>query len=732
MLKAFAGYLEQPITFGARTIQRRKLVRFLELHGHAVAAAHRTPQQRRAAARGRRRDARRPAAIAALGSKRSPEEKAFAALLDGNLFDLEKMVKSISEPLPRLLAQIELVDLKWNYKSKVVNRDYLELLAADAPAWKNLIGRRLDSNDHWQAPGNYGVKVMLDQTLPIPDYTAASLVMNRRAMGEMFPDGDDIDFSVYQHYYKFIEGQGAQFLLSEPVQPARQDILDLLASVGEANLFKKLYLRAMVQALPEDAIELIGRYETLYQGHPELHLYRSQALMGLLKTKRGAGAENLKQRASKEEATGCMLFQGEPGTHFARWYCSYSLPSQDDFPRRDFARSAGSLLMSQGAVNSKLAKTFLSDRYAAVPPGNKDGLLRFAERLSYTCSDFTIVEEYYNELIRFGLGKEADMLVQENQHRFIGHPGRTIFLAGLKKTKRDYNGARELYEQAIAASPDTWGPYERLGSLYIQQGELKKASELYWRYPPFKLKIGSREMEDIDTVALSHSSRGAAMSFWRMGAIQYAIPFLRISADLDTGSGSSMSSRRMLSQLDGDYARAAREMLELARRYNDIGDYAYYVALLHLLGYHEEAWSLYSNMHMADNLATTSIASLVGHRMAGKTEKEQRTWILGHKMKEDSSVDTQVYLLWTHLTDRVPEADLGGILDEIEVHRRKAFEKEIGDMDREYGIPVGSSVVKWTETRSWYATFAEGYRYIKLKKFADAAATWRAHPGIAG
>ena len=680
---------------------------------------------------------RRPASLAALRSKRTPAEKAFAALLDGNLPELEKQSRAISDPLLRLLSQIEFVDLKWKYQSHVVNREYYELLAGTLPAWKDLILRRLDSNDPWHVQGNFSVKKMLDELLPIPELTAESLVMNHRVMGGAYPDGDDIDFSVYEHYRKLLESRGSQFTQNESGSPVNRDILDLLAETGEANLFKKLRLRAATQGAYEDALELIGRYEPIYQGHPELYLYRGHALMRLSYAKQGAASENLKKQADKEEKTGCLLFQGQSSVRIAKRSCSFVAPFANDYPRRESVGLPGSLFLSAGVVNSRVAKTFLDDRYSKVPRGDKDQLLTFAVRLGYTSFDFTIIEDYYKKLMDLGLEKEAGTLLQENRHRFQGHPRTAGFLADLREKKRDDDGARELYKQAIASSPNTWSPYERLGTIYLKQGEFRKTDDLYRSYPPFKLGIDSPGMADINTVSLSHAANGAALSFWRRGAIDHAVPFLKISSDLDTGSVSSMESKQMLSQLDGNYLRAAAEMLDLAKRYNRLPDYAEYAALLHVLGYHQEAWSLYSSRNMADSLSATTIASFIGHRMEGKTEEEQRVWLRGQKTKESGLIDISGYLLFTHLLDRMPDENAVRVVEDAEQYWQKEEDKKnsekelrwMEEMNRKYGAPIEVSKPK-PIPRSWKSVFAEGYRYVKMKKYADAAAAWRLDPAV--
>jgi hypothetical protein len=132
---------------------------------------------------------------------------------------------------------------------------------------------------------------------------------------------------------------------------------------------------------------------------------------------------------------------------------------------------------------------------------------------------------------------------------------------------------------------------------------------------------------------------------------------------------------------------------------------------------------------MIDILPASTIASLIGHRMEGKTEEEQRKWLLERKFKKDVLSRIPDYILSTHLLDRVPDENVAAIVEEAEQRWQKEQNKWMEEMNRKYGAPIEGSKPH-PIPRSWKSTFAELYRDVKLKKFADATTAWRADPAI--
>ena len=95
---------------------------------------------------------RRPAALHALGTPQTSAERAMLAAINGNLPDLEREVAQIESPVHRLLAEIELADLRDHYgvleRAQFV-RDVVPRIG-NSPEWGLLLHRRYMEWDRWE------------------------------------------------------------------------------------------------------------------------------------------------------------------------------------------------------------------------------------------------------------------------------------------------------------------------------------------------------------------------------------------------------------------------------------------------------------------------------------------------------------------------------------------------------------------------------------------------------
>ncbi|HUL01476.1 MAG TPA: hypothetical protein VLX29_11590, partial [Nitrospirota bacterium] len=609
---------------------------------------------------------RRPAALAVLKTPSTPEEKAFVALLNGNLVELKKLVTDIKKPIPRLLAQVELNDLQWSYHDDTEAKASYKKIIRDIPNWDMLVTRRLQSIDPWSMQSNLVIKAVLDEFFPLPDFTAKGLTLTNKALGEYPFQSENIDFSVFNHYRRYLTEQGRKITSNESWSPVKYDVLDLLAAIGESNLIKNVRLRVFTQALYQEGIALLDTYERIYQGHPEMAYLRAEALMMMAGGKQGQVNVNMIKKANTLKFNACYWFQGQ--THEGSDMCSSTLSFYDnDYPQRWYWYPYSSQLTPAIGLNSIATSDYVWKNAAPTLPQKEiSDLLRYDRSLRYTHTDMRQLDKYYALLAALSLKQEADELLRKNRNRFIGNPFRTLWFAELEREQDNKEGMKKLYEEAIDATPNVWDPYEKLGSLFIEEGNFKKAAAIFQRYPLFNIPEGDARYNDLDTVDLSNYAASAAFKLWTRGAITESLPFFTLSRGYDTGSASCMRSSARLSLFKENYVQAAREELEIAKRYNMTYDYSYYMQLLHLMGYHQEAWSLFDNVDLTNDLNHLLGASFVGHRMEGRTDEEQLQWLHQRIGKKFSAPDLrQRYLLLTHLVDRAPNKNLPAIMDEI-------------------------------------------------------------------
>ncbi len=245
---------------------------------------------------------RRPAAVAALPSPKTPQEEHFAALLEGDLPSVEKTLPNIQGTVPRLIAEIEASDLRWSYDAQL-GRNGLFSGFLDLPeSWQAIVGWRLQVEDQWDVKSNLLVKKELDAAFPIEGPSAKSLAISRKAMGETLTGGEEVDTAVYQHWKRLVTATETRSLSADDsTSPVTRDLLDLLASFGEQNLIKKIKLKVKVQGLYDTAIEILNLYNPSYQSHPELTMLRASAMNGAAANKPKEVKEIL-LREAKEHA----------------------------------------------------------------------------------------------------------------------------------------------------------------------------------------------------------------------------------------------------------------------------------------------------------------------------------------------------------------------------------------------------------------------------------------------
>lgn len=662
---------------------------------------------------------RRPSAVAALGKASTSEGKSLSALLNGNLPELKKSTDEIKSPFHKLMAQIELNDLRRSYKENVTDKDISDI-SVKFPDWELILKRRLLNKDKWDIQSNIDIKIKLDEVFPIPDFTADNIATSRLTMGESPVEGDEIDFSAYNHYHEFIKDKKWKFCCEEDsANLTERDYLDLLNEIAESNLLKKARLSAITRALPDEALQVIGKFDAIYHGHPEMAAIKSRALHDLSDKNRGQARENLKKEFKENAYNAYYWAQGQNGTAYEGYVFAVTEISpfppavylyDADYPRRPYWAGMGK---GDRAVLKQSLLSKFSDQEISESFKNRE------VDLLYTHDDFSILADIYKGLLsrkkqvkpedKSVLENALDKFLEINRYRFIGHPDKVYFDAEHTEKQAYVEDKSSLYEQAIAQNPGIWESYMKLGMMYIQQGKFDKARTAFLRYPLFLDK-------ERDSVKMSNKAAVAGEELLWVGAVDDAIPLLRLSADSETGSEGEMSSLVYLSLLGGNYPEAAAHSMERAKRYDSDFGYRDYLIFLYLMGYHKEASALFHTIDIQSTAIWGSV--LIGQRIEGKTNEDIVKWLSQDTYIQKISFDrVGRHLFMTHFIDRPPVNTLPGIIKEFNWNAGK-------EKDKWEEIGLKSSKDIWTGLAEAYYAFRTGkyelaYETFKKNRFFD-------------
>ncbi len=665
---------------------------------------------------------RRPAAIAVLANPKSAEEKALSAVMDGNLQLLNKNMKDIKGGIPRLIAQIEHSDLLWRYSPDQALSESTDPIIKQWPGWEKILARRLSQRDGWNIQSNVEVKKELDRIFPIIGFTAADIIKSKMAIGELPIDDDDIDFSVYNHYRRMMENRPEVLSTNESSGIVDRDILDLMVAMGESNLVKKIELRRM-QALYDEMLKLADRYNTVYDGYPKMAYLKAFALYRIADSKQGQAQKNLREEANQLQGKVCYWSQGQTDVTSNR-SCSGNNIYDADYPRRwywEFSRDPDDL-----ADRKYRGPEGIEQRgNIAITRFDRKKIMNYELSLLYTQTDFSRFTSYYDELQSVHMDDEAVALLEKNKRRFVGNPSQTSFYAHAAEKEGNMQRARSIYEEDIALQPNSWAAYSGLSSLLIRQGDFKTASETALKYPLFSVPPDRRDQPGIDTVALSNYAVHIGRDLWWTGAAEEARPLLRLSASYDTGSGAEMWSTAMLALLDHDFGKAAQMSLTEARRYDSRDAYSEYMKLLHMMGYHDEAWSAFTQIQQLSHGGMDWSPVLLGLRMEGKTTDEQLQWLKKQPVAALTPQDAVDFSFFAYTVDRKPEINLSKKLHSIreQIEESKTGSKapappKFQPRPQIAGAPSEEFIKK--RFADPLETLSDGYALLKERQFSDA------------
>jgi hypothetical protein len=256
--------------------------------------------------------------------------------------------------------------------------------------------------------------------------------------------------------------------------------------------------------------------------------------------------------------------------------------------------------------------------------------------------------------------------------RLVGLLSLSYALAAAAQQRMPLTGSVSIGSDPTAAAlrkslqqdPQLWDNYLNLGTYILKTGgSPEESSQVMLRFPGF------HQQHPLDPVAVASWANDAGSLFYALGLPTLTRPFYRIAADLDTGSDASLCDVQRLKLLDGDFTGAAEIALERGNRFGNANAYRDLLSLLHVMGRSDEAWRTFAQIDDSFDSPQLWISALIAQRVTGKSEAEIRTWLLRPEIRAARSRAHHFATheaLWAFSTDRMPPADLGTLVEQLD------------------------------------------------------------------
>ena len=592
---------------------------------------------------------RRPGALMVLKDEKTAQATALRALIDGNLPLAVKSSSALPDSLDKLVLQISLRELAAAYNRKLSTQamDLSKSFGTARSSWQPFVEQRMADADQWNEGDPAVTKVLLDQNLPEPGLDLQALAKGTAVARAANLDPIEIDLANMRHIRRAADHMRVSaFGTPSDLLPQPWDLLWLLESRAEGRIVDQLWKQVGPQAAPESAMSDLTRYAPLLSGHPALEAVHASASVALaLKSPDDTRAGWVAQ-AKHSAALAAVWDPGQNRTAYVA-LVNMGIPSPEsefmvdayghDYPRRAFWPEFffGWEDPQLSAAAHLQALTFSSwdlTPLAQLPPGDKPG--------------------------------QAGAVLASLGDRFKGSPLKTEPSNPQITAESDPQAIVKKLRGIIRSDPEPWENYLSLADLLIESaGDYKESSRVFLSYPGF------HDRNPNDPVALSNYAYEAGSEFYRAGQFQFAKPFYKIAADLDTGSSSSIEGKDRLELISGDYPDAMSDLFARATRYSDPYAYRDYLSFLHAFGQGDAAWQAFSQVDASFDLPEVWVSALVGHRLAGKDGREIGEWLHRPEIR-DARFKAQQFapyfaVLW-YATDRDPPAALGKLIEDLQ------------------------------------------------------------------
>lgn len=585
-----------------------------------------------------------------------------------------------------------------------------DLFGVTAQVWTELLALRADDQDPWKVNSPLSIQSAFDRSFPVAGLDMRSVTDESIFAGRDAVDDVELDIALIRHMRAVQHSLYAEACCAKNVFAASQaDLLDVFVSQIEGRISKSLELESTYQGRPSSAIEAMNRYRPILDGHPLLSQARSQAAQAML----SSATDDVRDSWAAEAA-----MNGRSALYYAQ----------------------GQNRLAHGALGAVQDRAIVVEGYgydyplrsywkppSLMPPPEYQGLLM--QSLEFSTTEPSAL---YHFPPGNGPGQRGTVAA-ELAGRFVGSPTRPseIPLPGQPAVVGSGDRLQDA-RAALRSSPQDWTNYLVLARAQIElTGDYAAATATFQSYPQFATPT------PVDPVATSNYAHYAATLLCYQGQFEKCTPFLKIAAELDTGSSASLSSANLLRVLSGDYRGALIGSLEYIQRYQDPSGFREALVWLHAFGQSDQAWAGFSQVMSSFDLPEVWTSALVGQRRAGLDEAGARSWMLRPEIRNSRFQGrqfAQYYAILFNATDRMPPADLASLIDQIEGEHVNKMQGGMLAIPRGPGLHPQTLVAPaffrfgtarrppdGTLIRSDLAMFAEAYVALRSGKFELAA-----------
>ncbi|MBU2453834.1 MAG: hypothetical protein KJ668_11035, partial [Proteobacteria bacterium] len=665
----------------------------------------------------------RPKAVKLLGYSGTPEAKAFKEFLNANLPAQKTYIQQIKSPVKKLMAQLEQYHLEAVYASAKKRPEIRWVVESVPESWQYLVAQKLMGHDSWSNQSNIPLKAILDKEFPVGGVTMEAHYKSALASGELEQKRMEFEMLFIDHIWEAIRSDETRLFPQSGMDTLSDyDYLVLFQAIGETNLLKYTKFYQHIQGKPETALQLMNAFMPIFQGHPTFHVRKASIIQDLYEQSKSLTdlrKSDLVNQIIKNGFKG-LWWIGQDEPKLATYYISQLLNSYEDQIK------SGKIPYLKEAFPGALIKTHIRREY---PPNRLMLLIHLGftleeklEFIHYDIDDISILTK------KRSIQKEySEEKIVNLKNRFLGNPQWIPLKAKLCKLSGQYEALEEIYKTGINENSLFWDNYEQLGLEYLRKGEYVKARELYMEYLPFTEKD-----TEYHKVALSNNSYMAGSHFFWRGDHQSARVFYIISAELNTGSGASITSQVRLSLLEQKFGAAADYSQQRAKRYNDPYGFRDYMSLLHVLNQSEPAWSIFDSLIGRFSTPQIWSSAFVGHRTNSTSKAELKSWLNDKKKLVKGRSNNPARFALLSMIDRKPDVSDVDYIGELELshinltpNEEHIDQKEIGKKFRYHPVQLMDRVVLnkqvlQAKPPKRYQCIANGYSYLKQKSYDKA------------
>ncbi|HEY0683269.1 MAG TPA: hypothetical protein VGD45_13130 [Steroidobacter sp.] len=664
---------------------------------------------------------RRPAALAALGEPRNSAEHALREALNGNLPAATQHAQRIKDPVQRLIAQIELRDLRLAYgaANAEIEVESLSKLVPVNTEWHDLVYPRI------QGEGSvWGVESTIQaysRFSALFDPGAAPVETVRRVIEKFKKDPAAAELELGQiafgQYDTLVRAQNVPARGIEPLM--RWLMMDLYHAQVLTDLLGNIYVTLDARVSLDDANAELARYDGVLRGHPDFTAARARL----------AWREYARWR----------------GQQRAQWQTHALRHSLDAFHHSNRLSRALEYTERQAASTPEIAAILdpvRTEYFWDWPisrtwvPANvredRQAMQRYADALAkYAVTEYSTFSWVAQRPV---LADRQKMLWQATENRFDGAPDLVQDRAGNFLSRFDFSSAEQVLRRYVDTRSLSIGPYQGYAQLLVAQGRHKEASQMLSTYPGFAEDSGENR------VMLSNTAGDLAWLWWPIGQFEYAMPMFQRSAKYNTGSAYSLTSAAILTLDAGDPNGAANRYMQQARRYSDLNALDQYFQLIFALGRPEEAWRIYDEVYRDGNGGRVIASIVSGVRVLGWSDRRVLDWLLFEKnrvLADGTFFYAPPAAVAASIIDRDPQ-DLPAVVDAFKAPSPYEIDAQAGKIvgrgdpavanrgqrpicgPSRYAGTVDTGLGSRTNIDSHLVYFAKGYQALHRGQSAEA------------